>query len=196
MKKYITSLLLFMASAAIADDIRLGVPAYNGSGCQIGTVAVALSPDQKALSVLFNDYQVQSGRSVGRTSEYKNCNVAIPVHVPQGYSFSIFEIDYRGFNNLPGGGASSTFRADYFFAGSRGPSYANTFRGPLSDSYTLTNVLGATAVVWSRCGADVILRTNTSMFTKTNSSMQDTISTVDSIDLKAGIIYRIYWKRC
>jgi len=27
----------------------------------------------------------------------KSCNVAIPVHVPQGFSVSVLQVDYRGF---------------------------------------------------------------------------------------------------
>lgn len=54
--------------------------------------------------------------------ERKTCNIAVPVHVPQGYSVSIFQIDYRGFNSLPYG-AYSRFNVEYFFAGTQGPGY-------------------------------------------------------------------------
>ncbi len=195
MKKYFVSLLSLFAVQAFADDIHLGVPAYNGSGCPMGSVAVSLSPDYKALSMLFGSYQAQAGRSLGKTSDYQNCNIAIPVHVPQGFSVSLISVDYRGFNSIPAG-AVSTLRSSYFFAGSTGPSYAKSFVGPVNNDYLVTNNLIAMANVWSACGVDVILRANTSLFAKSNSRMEDIISTVDSVDIKSGILYRLAWRTC
>ena len=101
----ITSVLaLVCASQSFAgwrDDVRLGSPAYGGSGCPRGSAAVALSPDAKSLSILFDNFIVEAGGDSGRRTARKTCNVAIPVHVPQGYSVSILKIDYRGFNSIP-----------------------------------------------------------------------------------------------
>ena len=55
------------------------------------------------------------------------------------------------------------FSAEYFLAGSRGPRYRKTFRGETFEDYTITNDIGVVGLVWSRCGADVNLRVNTSM---------------------------------
>jgi hypothetical protein len=187
--------LMAMSAAAVADDIRLGEPSYGGTGCPAGTASVSLSPDSKALSILFDQYVVEAGRATGKRLERKSCNVAIPVHVPQGLSVSVFKVDYRGFNSLPAG-ANSEFNVEYFFAGSRGPLYSRKFYGPLDADYTLTNNLLATAQVWSPCGADVILRTNSSMRVNTNIRQEQTLATVDSADIEAGLIYHLQWRRC
>ena len=89
-----------------------------------------LSPDQKALSLLFDSYQVAVGGTTGVSFDRKSCNVAIPVHVPQGISVSVLAVDYRGFNHLPNQGTSQ-FNVEYFFAGSRGPVFRKSFYGPL-----------------------------------------------------------------
>ena len=180
---------------ALADDIRLGVPGYGGTGCPAGTVSATLSTDAKTLSILFDQYLIEAGGMTGRTFDRKSCNVSIPVHVPQGFSVSLVQVDYRGYNNLPSG-ASSEFNVEYFFAGTRGPSYRRTFRGSLDANYTINNNLIATAQVWSRCGADVILRTNSNMKVQTNMMNEEAMSTVDSLDIEAGIIYRFQWRRC
>ncbi|MBL4818398.1 MAG: DUF4360 domain-containing protein, partial [Deltaproteobacteria bacterium] len=86
------------------------------------------------------------------------------------------------------------FNAEYFFAGRRGPTYRKIFRGPTTDTYLLRNRLRANALVWSRCGRDVNLRANTSMFVR--SSRADALSTVDSADIRAGLIYHLRWRRC
>jgi hypothetical protein len=88
----------------------------------------------------------------------------------------------------------SQFNAEYFFAGTRGPSYSKTFTGPLTQNYILRNNLVATALTWSPCGQDVNLRANTNMFVRSNGA--SAMSTVDSADLRAGLIYSLQWRRC
>lgn len=189
------AIVAMSASAAMADDIRLGAPSYGGNGCPAGSAGITLSPDQKSLSVLFDSYIVEAGGATQKRLDRKSCNLAIPVHVPQGYSISIFQVDYRGFNSLPWG-AQSQFNVEYFFAGSQGPRQTKTFRGPSSGNYELTDRLAATALVWSRCGADVNLRVNTNMTVQTNNSMQQALATVDSADVTAGLVYHLQWQRC
>ena len=195
MKKSILLLSTFLLSApAFAGDISLGEPGYGGTGCPAGTVSVTLSPDAKSLSLLFDQYQVAVGGDTGKSFDRKSCNIAIPVHVPQGMSVSILKIDYRGFNFLPRG-ASSQFNVEYFFAGTRGPSFQRKFYGPLNDDYLIHNELTAEALVWSACGADVNLRTNSSMRVGTTSN-QEAMASIDSEDVNAAIIYQLQWRGC
>ncbi len=128
----------------------------------------------------------------GHTLDRKNCDIAVPVHVPNGLSVSVITVDYRGFNSLPAG-AMAQFNAEYFFAGSAGPRYSRNFVGPLASNYLLRNNLIATALTWSPCGQDVNLRAATSVFVRSNT---DAFTTVDSADLHAGLIYTLQWRRC
>ena len=181
-------------STAHAQDIQLGEPSYGGTGCPAGSASVSLSPDSKSISLLFDQYVVEAGGA--RTMDRKNCNIAIPVRVPQGYSVSVFAIDYRGFVGLPAG-ARASLNVDYFLAGQgRGVRSSQSFSGPGSRDYLTTDRLGLEAIVWSGCGADTILRANTSMLVQTNSRKEQAMATVDSADVNAGIIYQIQWKRC
>ena len=185
---------LAAAEPASADDIALGVPGYGGSGCPAGTVSTTLSPDAKSLSLIFDQYEVSAGGSTGRSYDRKSCNVAIPVHVPGGYSISVVSVDYRGFNHLPPR-AASQFNVEYFFAGGRGPAFRRSFFGPLDSDYTISNQLQAESMVWSPCGADVNLRTNSSMRVSTVYNAE-AMATVDSEDVNAAIVYRLSWRRC
>lgn len=188
------SSVLAMAGAASADDIRLGQPGYGGTGCPSGSVSATLSPDEKSLSLIFDEYSVEAGGETGRTFDRKSCNVAIPVHVPQGYSLAVLSVDYRGFNHLEGR-ASSQFNVEYFFAGGRGPAFRRSFYGPLDSDYLIQNTLTAESIVWSACGADVNLRTNSSMRVSTSGRAQ-AMATVDSEDINAALVYHLSWKRC
>src|SRR5436190_11155436 len=179
--------IVLSASFAHADDISLGLPGFGGTGCPGGSVSATLSPDAKSLSILFDEYQVAAGGDSGKSFDRKSCNIAIPVHVPQGRSISVLAVDYRGFNHLPPGGGSQ-FNVEYFFAGARGPAFRKDFKGPLDSDYTISNNIVADALVWSPCGADVNLRTNSSMRVSTSANAE-ALATVDSEDVQAAIIY-------
>ena len=181
--------------AAWYDDVRLGRPEYGGTGCPAGSAAVALAPDAQSVSMLFDSFVVEAGGATRKTIGRKTCNIAVPVHIPQGYSVSIFRIDYRGFNSLPYG-AYSRFNVEYFFAGTQGPQYQKTFRGQLEDEYLIRNSVAASATAWSACGRSTVLRANTGMMVRTNSRRQDTLATVDSADINAGLLFNLRWKRC
>ena len=182
------------ASVSYADDIALGEPGYGGTGCPDGSASVTLSPDAKSLSIIFDEYYVEVGGATNKSLERKSCNIAIPVHVPQGLSVSVLTVDYRGYNSLPTG-AKSTFAVEYFFAGVQGPKFNKTFNGALDKDYLITNKLQATALVWSACGADVNLRTNSSIRVQTKQN-KEALATVDSEDISAAIKYQLQWKKC
>ena len=200
MKKIFATLLTLATLSAPAmnkgvNDITLGEPGYGGSGCPAGSASATLSPDAKSLSIIFDEFIVEAGGSTRKRIARKNCSIAIPVHVPQGFSVSIIDIDYRGYNMIPSG-AQARFSAEYFFAGQRGPRYMKTFRGFMDDEYLIRNTLGLSANVWSPCGQDVNLRVNSSMMLRTNRRGEEVLSTVDSVDASAGMVYHLKWKRC
>lgn len=191
----VLGVILLNFSQAQAEGLRLGQPSAAGTGCPAGSVSANLSPDEKELSILFDSFVVEAGGMTGKRFDRKNCALSIPIHVPQGYSVSIFKVDYRGFNSIPAGGVNR-INAEYFFAGSRGPRLAQMFRGPLTDNYTFTNNLIAEALVWSRCGDSVNLRVNADIITQTNYRGEDSMMTMDSADVSTSLIYHIQWKRC
>lgn len=172
------------------SGLRMGKASYGGTGCPAGTAAVTLSADKKSLSLRFDRYQVAAGGS--RSFDRKSCNLAIPLSIPQGISVSVVAVDYRGFNRLPAG-AKAQFRAEYFFAGGRGPVLTRAFDGPLQGRFALSDTIAAE--VWSACGADVILRTNTSLRVST-SAARAASSSVRSEDIKTAIVYRLQWRNC
>lgn len=194
-KKVLSMSLCLMSFAAFsADDISLGVPGYGGNGCPANTASVTLSDDAKSLSIIFDQFIVEAG-GMNKNLERKSCSIAIPVHVPQGFSVSVVDVDYRGYVSLPIQ-ASARLTAEYFLAGSRGPKFDKTYMGRTDTDYTFKNEIGIHAQVWSPCGADTILRVNAAMLVKTNRYNDEAMATVDSADFKAGILYQLQWRRC
>ena len=187
---------LTRSTAAMADlnDIQLGVPGYGGNGCPANSASVTLTDDKKSLSIIFDQFVAEAG-GMNKQLDRKTCNIAIPVHVPQGMSVSVIDVDYRGYVSLPSQ-ASARLTAEYFLAGSLGPRFDKTFTGRTDSDYTFKNDIGIQAQVWSPCGADTILRVNAAMLVKTNRYNDEALATVDSADFKAGMLYKLQWRTC
>jgi len=198
MLKFLLSALATIGLAqnafAQAGGVRLGEPAYGGTGCPAGSAAAVLSPDATTLSILFDAYVAEAGGAAS-SIDRKSCNLAVPVHIPQGFSVSVFKVDYRGFASIPRGGMGR-FTAEYFFAGSRGPRASRYFGGGTDSDYLFSNEVLGTATVWSACGADTNLRVNTAMMVRSNRANHVALATVDSADVQAGLIYHLRWRRC
>ncbi len=190
----IASLAVATAVKADLNDIELGDPAYGGTGCPAGSASAALSEDKKSLSIIFDQFVVEAP-AASNVPARKNCNIAIPVHVPQGYSVSVVDVDYRGYVSLPSQ-ADARLTAEYFLAGYRGPTYSKLFIGRTDTDYVFNNEIGIQAQVWSPCGADTILRVNASMLVRNKSYRDAALATVDTADFRAGIKYKFQWRRC
>jgi len=178
-----------------SSQILLGEPVSAGTGCPAGSTAAVLSPDQQELSILFDNFVAQTDTLSRKTTDRKNCSIAVPVTVPQGYSIALFQVDYRGYNSLPAG-ARSQLAIDYFFAGQRGARASRTFTGPLNEDYLVTNHVLASALVWSACGDSTNLRMSVTLNASANSRGENSTATVDSADISAGLLYHIQWRRC
>ncbi len=177
------TLALVTSQAAVAAPSNNTVffmdPAIAGSGCPAGTTDYALTPDGQTLTILFDSYAADPGN--------KTCNIAVPVHVPNGFQVSLMTADYRGFVE-----GKAELRRSYFFAGQTGPSLKTNLSSPGGKEYTQRDNLLAMSNILARCGKDVNLRINSRIRTKTNSSF----ISVDSLDLNNGMIFHLQYKRC
>jgi hypothetical protein len=192
---------VFVGAPVLADDededdaLELGLPEYGGTGCPEDTVSAVLSDDARSLSVLFDSYVAETEEGVKRSRA--SCSLAIPLHIPHGLSVSMYQVDYRGFADIPHGGKGQ-FNAEYFFAGSRGPSTVRTFPSGFSDDFLFRNHVGVEAVVWSRCGSDTIARVNTSITAQKNraGSPEEAFVAVDSTDVTGEMVFHLRWRTC
>ena len=192
----VLSAILAAAVSAEAGGISVGQPAYGGNGCPAGSASVTVTPDGSTMSVLFDSFAAEAGNTTGRRIDRKSCNLRVPIRVPNGYSVALIGVDYRGFNAVPGNGAYTELRNEYFYAGSRGPVFTRRFQGSQADSYTVTNNLIASSLIWSECSKEVIFSINSAATAMSNAQMQQTMMTVDSIDISAGMLYHFQFRRC
>lgn len=197
MKKILLTAFVMWSQFAwsqLLPGVRLGEPSYGGTGCPAGSASVSLSPDQDEISILFDNFVAEAGGMTGRSVDRKACELSVPLHIPQGYSATVIQTDFRGYNLVARGGMNR-LNTEYFWAGQRGPAYSNMFRGPQNEDYFATNGVVASGVVWTPCGMSTNLRIRATIMTQTSGNQQS-MMTVDSADITGGLIYHVEWRRC
>lgn len=185
------------ATADAPDNVYVRSIAYAGSGCPAGSVAENISPDLKAFTLLFDNYIAEVGPGIPAREKRKNCQINVDLAFPQGWSYTIFTVDYRGFMSLEAR-VTGLQKSSYYFQGSRATaSLQSTFRGPTDEDYQVRDTLGLNALVWSPCGANRALNINTQIRVDNSRNRRGLgLATLDSIDGQLQQIYGIRWRRC
>ena len=182
----------------VPDYVSIKSIRYGGSGCQAGTVAENVSVSRDAFTLLFDSFVAQIGPFIVPSESRKNCAINIDLEFPQGWSFSIASLDYRGYFSLDPGIVGDQV-ATYYFQGERAQaSLASSYVGPNSGDYLHADSVGLQ--VWSPCGAAKrSLNINTQVRLRKLSSFARNATgliTVDSVDGALFQIYHLRWRRC
>ncbi|MBE8965748.1 DUF4360 domain-containing protein [Nostocales cyanobacterium LEGE 12452] len=188
LKTFFATVALIAASVgpAFADTTSVQIidAVYGGNGCPENSAAVEISPDGQELTILFDSFIALANN---QAQSRKSCNLSIGIRVPQGFQISLYDADYRGY---VAAATTGTLRAEYFFAGSRGPVFTRTLIG--GTDYFVRDSLATVANVWSACGDSVNMRVNASM-----RASGVGMATVDSFDLAhRGLVYHLRYRRC
>lgn len=198
-------ILVALAAPAHADTpsappgrITVEVVGVNGSGCPAGTTQVAAAADNTAFTVTYSDYLAQTGAGSGGVEFRKNCQLALRVHVPQGFTYAIARADYRGFASLQRG-AFGQQRAGYYFQGAAQTTRTvHQFNGAYADSWQASDQTGYQDLVWAPCGEVRNLNVNTELRVYAGSSNPQALSfmSMDSTDGSVSTVYHFEWKEC
>jgi hypothetical protein len=180
------------------SKIVIDVVTANGSGCPIGTTAVAMSPDNTAFTVTYSRYVAQAGAGADPVAFRRNCQLNLNVHVPGGLTFAVMSVDYRGFGHLERG-ASGLTQANYYFQGQAlTQRLATPFRGPMDRDWQVTDKAAIAERVYRPCGVQRNLNINTELRVNAGSSNRRKASflTMDSTDSAVSTVYHLTWKKC
>jgi hypothetical protein len=182
----IAGLIVAATSSAFAAPapVKLLGLSYGGNGCPAGSASISVSPDGQELALLFDKF-VALGNDAKHSR--KSCNISIPFNVPEGFQISLYDAEYRGYVATK---TKGLLRAEYFFAGQRGPVFQRTFDGEVN--YVAQDNSTTMANVWSKCGESVNMRVNASM-TAEGTGM----ASVSSVALSSnGLVYHIKYRSC
>jgi hypothetical protein len=175
--------------------VYFGSVSYGGNGCPQGTVSALFAPDRSSFTLLFDSYVASAGPGVPITEGRKACQIAADIRVPQGWQYSIVNVDYRGYVALPPGGVAQQ-SSIYYFQGSQQQSQAGTtFNGPIAQDYLASDAVPISSTVWSQCNAQIPfnIKSQVRLFVPPGASGQ---ITTDSIDAKVKQIYGLSWRQC
>jgi hypothetical protein len=180
-------------------SITISFASVNGSGCPFGTAAIALDPGATFMTVTYSQFLAQVGVGAMPTDSRKNCQAAIKVHAPQGWTFAIEKTDYRGYANLQPG-AYGVERANYYFQGMSQTAYQqHAFYGPLQNDWQTTDLVGITALVFRPCGEERNFNINAQLAVYpgwSNTNTTTSYMTMDSTDVDFSTVYHFSWRRC
>ncbi len=179
-------------------EMVIDVAAANGSGCAKNTAEVTVSPDNKAFTVTYSEFTAQVGPQAKPTDFRKNCQLALDVRVPSGFTYAIMGADYRGFAHLEEG-ATGTETAFYYFQGNqRTTTSKHDFRGWMEGPWQITDRVEVDSLSYLPCGDKRYLNVNTELRVNAGTSKKGTTSflTMDSSDGNLQTIYHVAWQKC
>jgi hypothetical protein len=187
------------AHAAALDSVpsakvTLAVAAAAGSGCAPGTAAVVANSDNTGFRVRYSDFVAQAGGSADPTDSRKNCQVAVLVTVPAGWTFGIAEANYRGRAKLRAG-ATGLQRTNYYWQGSsENNSIEQTFTGPLNTVWSTKDV--APVLTYTPCGGSKILNINSELRVNEGTSTGTSSLSMRTSDGDVDTLFNFSWAQC
>jgi hypothetical protein len=179
--------------------ITIEVVTVNGSGCPAGTAAVAPADDNTAFTVTYSQFLAQAGGVSQPTDFRKNCQLALQVSYPQGFTYGIAQADYRGFAHLASD-AHGVEQANYYFAGhSPTAQRSHAFHGPMSDNWQAADRAETGSVVYAPCGERRLFNINTDLRVTASTAAAKKATnfiSMDSTDASISTKYHFSWKKC
>ncbi|MEV4703326.1 DUF4360 domain-containing protein [Actinoplanes sp. NPDC049316] len=180
--------------ALAADGVSIEKVKVNGTGCRPDTVAVAVSADRSAFTVIYSDYLARAGAGGKTKDERRTCSITVRLTVPPSTAYAITAVDHRGFAHLESG-ASATMSARYHLTGTGAPAYTtHAFAAGLDDSWQVTDPPGS--AVASACGGgkldiDTELRAQAD-----RADVATSFISMDSTDAAVADTYHLTYRAC
>jgi hypothetical protein len=174
--------------------ITIHLVSANGSGCRPGTTQVAAFEDNTGFTITYSAYTAQAGDHLNPVESRRNCQLAVLAHVPQGFTYAISQVTYRGYLQLERG-AVALQKASYYFAGGLPTSSAqHRFTGPVADNWTVNQLIHT--LVWAPCATARNLNINSELRVHAASRAPISFITMDSTDTSISTVYHLTWRRC
>jgi hypothetical protein len=156
-------------------------------------VAINVSPDQQAFTLLFDSFFLE-GASRGNPNAAKACITDVDVDVPAGWSFQVITVDTRGYASLSTRDVSLAVRSRVSVGNNNGAAAngAMRLRGPYDDAFQIrATVNGGGHGRWSRCGT---VRHRVRIDSEITLH-RDGVAAVDSLDGQVQAL-ALQWSRC
>jgi len=192
----------FMTTSIFACALLFSLPvwAQETNGCPEGSYSIVMSPDGTTLSILFDQFTVESiSTSVGG-KERKVCRISSPLNLPANYSIGVYKVDYRGFAKLA---AKQEAQLDVqYFLGPQDNEHGRVFKreikGPHESDYLFTENIGAGQMKRVGCGTAAVLNVGITLSLNGNLRTGEAMVSLDTTDAARGgaLSYHLDLKKC
>lgn len=198
MFKFFSSFLAVLAFTQLtyAQDFELGNAIVSGTGCPSGSAAVAISPDKKTISILFDKFSIE--KQAGSPGGQAQCQVRIEVNnITPGFVLDTTTFDFRGFAQLPDG-TIATLRTR---GGAEGAGRDNWVTEQIASSgdFTITRVAQQSSIRKCKSRANDVIKLGVVLSLSPRGVLRgDGLITIDTADLgnDSGLNLGVALKEC
>lgn len=174
--------------------------AQEANGCPDGSYSVVMSPDGTSLSILFDQFTVESGVTSASARPRKVCRISAPLNLPENYSVGVYKVDYRGFAKLVAK-QEAALDVQYFLGpndNQRGRVFKRKVKGPHEDDFLFTETIGAGQMKRAGCGIAAILNVGITLSLDGDLRAGDAMSSLDTTDAapSGALVYHLDFRKC
>lgn len=185
------------------SKVILYKPVYSGTGCPAGSAGVAMTTDNRAVSIVFNQFTTEAGVGANKQTTEKNCEIIIPIEAPAGFRMAVAQMDYRGFKAIPSQArgklvAVHQIRHQLKKVVSPKVRSVQVFEGPNAEDFFMSANIEAKPMgpngISKTCGGIYNLEIDAKIMVVTNPSGEQAMITLDSLD--GSVAYHLQWEQC
>jgi hypothetical protein len=199
--QWVNSVKLMIKSIfACALLVCTPVLAQEANGCPEGSYSVIVTPDGTTLSILFDQFTVDSSSNPVGGKQRKVCRISAPLKLPANYTIGVYKVDYRGFAKLI---AKQETQLDVqYFLGPHDNEHGRVFKrkikGPYEDDYSFTETIGAGQMKRLGCGTTAMLNVSIALSLDGDLRTGEPMASLDTTDAASGgaLVYHFNLKQC
>lgn len=192
--------LLMKSIFACALLVNLPALAQEANGCPEGSYSIVMSPDGTTLSILFDQFTVESSSTSASGMPRKVCRISSPLNLPANYSIGVYKVDYRGFAKLAAKQATQ-LDVQYFLGphdNEHGRVFKRKIKGPHESDYLFTENIGAGQMKRVGCGTAAVLNVGITLSLEGDLRSGEAMASLDTADAGPGgaLVYHLNLKKC
>lgn len=177
------------------SSVKIRAISHGGTGCPQGTVGSLVASDLTAFTLIYDQFIAEVGPTVSRRENRKYCQLTVDLDYPEGWTYTLVSLDYRGFADLEDRVKAEQKTTYYFQASTEEMTFESELNGAMSKDYHYRDFL-AIDTLYAPCNQRKPLNIKTEIRLSSSDRNASGLMTVDSTD---GALYHVYglrWKKC
>ncbi|GBG75450.1 hypothetical protein CBR_g20081 [Chara braunii] len=184
----VAALCVTVPARAQPPSVTIQSVTFMGSGCSWSNANYYLSADYKVLTFMLGGMVATTDS--GLAGKRKNCQISVGLKYSDGFSYSLATVTGRGFADIACR-STGTYQASYYVSGQTGTASASrTIAGKFTGNYEFTDKVSR--VISSNCNN----ATNLDIDSEVRVDGKKAFMTLDSLDQKFVLQYRLNWTTC